>query len=301
TAETTVATTSDAPSSAITTTTGLTPNASNITWLMSTIQASNQTKIISSKPTFMAIDDQNYFVVLGYYGNLVQMNRTTMSVIAAANLGGHSGAVTYSNGYYFIASDTPYPSIYIYSTRNLTNFTARINGSASNCFFRQVAFLQNNTIMVAAVETLNILQFYQISFSSFSSTFLFSIPALHISPYSLYKVNDTFLYLVYYAAAVPIYILSYNNSSNWTLTALNATQPASSENSTQITIDSYGRIWFAIYKFGVRVFDSTASVLLYSWPVSTGLKGILLTNDYELFLSDYDNSTILHYKPHINS
>ncbi|CAF1024793.1 unnamed protein product [Didymodactylos carnosus] len=106
TAETTVATTSDAPSSAITTTTGLTPNASNITWLMSTIQASNQTKIISSKPTFMAIDDQNYFVVLGYYGNLVQMNRTTMSVIAAANLGGHSGAVTYSNGYYFIGIKT---------------------------------------------------------------------------------------------------------------------------------------------------------------------------------------------------
>ncbi|CAF1137689.1 unnamed protein product, partial [Didymodactylos carnosus] len=72
------ATTTNAPSSAITTTTGLNPNASNITWLMSIIKASNQTTIISPSPTFMAIADQNYFVVLGYHGNVVQMNRTTI-------------------------------------------------------------------------------------------------------------------------------------------------------------------------------------------------------------------------------
>ncbi|CAF1370902.1 unnamed protein product, partial [Didymodactylos carnosus] len=95
------ATTTNAPSSAITTTTGLNPNASNITWLMSIIKASNQTTIISASPTFMAIDDQNYFVVLGYRGNVVQMNRTTMSVIRSANLAAFAGGFTYSNGYYF--------------------------------------------------------------------------------------------------------------------------------------------------------------------------------------------------------
>ncbi|CAF1464981.1 unnamed protein product, partial [Didymodactylos carnosus] len=96
------ATTTSAPSSTITRTTDLNPNASNITWLMSIIEASNQTTIISASPSFMDFDDQNYFVVLGYYGNLVQMNRTTMSVIRSANLGAYSAAFTYSNGYYFI-------------------------------------------------------------------------------------------------------------------------------------------------------------------------------------------------------
>ncbi|CAF1578086.1 unnamed protein product [Didymodactylos carnosus] len=67
---------------------------------MSIIKASNQTTIISPSPTFMAIDDQNYFVVLGYRGNVVQMNRTTMSVIRSTNLAASTGAFTYSNGYY---------------------------------------------------------------------------------------------------------------------------------------------------------------------------------------------------------
>ncbi|CAF1072170.1 unnamed protein product [Didymodactylos carnosus] len=316
-----IITTTNAPSSALTTTRGiikyvfcsynvkihffilkkdLNPNASNITWLMSTIKAANQTTINLSGPTFMDIDDQNNFVVLSYYGNLVQMNRTTMSVIRSIKLGNDSAAFTYFNGYYFIEFESSYPLIYIYSTRNLTNFIAFINGTASNCYFRQVAFLQNNTIMVATVENLNMIQFYQISFSSFSTTLLFSIPALHTSPYSLYKVNDTFLYLVYYTSATPNYILSYNNSNNWTLRALNATKPAASEISAQMTIDSYGRIWLAIHNFGVRVFDSTASVLLYSWPISTGLCGILLMDNYELFFSDYDNNKTYHYKPNIN-
>ncbi|CAF0881489.1 unnamed protein product [Didymodactylos carnosus] len=154
--------------------------------------------------------------------------------------------------------------------------------------------------MVATVEALNTIQFYQISFSSFSTTLLFSIPALHSAPYSLYKVNDIFLYLVHYSTATPIYILSYNNSNNWTLRALNATKPAASETSAQMTIDPYGRIWLAIHNFGVRVFDSTASVLLYSWPISTGLGGILLMDNYELFLADYDNNKIYRYKPNIN-
>ncbi|CAF1255959.1 unnamed protein product, partial [Didymodactylos carnosus] len=246
-----IITTTNAPSSALTTTRDLNPNASNITWLMSTIKAANQTTINLSGPTFMDIDDQNNFVVLSYYGNLVQMNRTTMSVIRSIKLGNDSAAFTYFNGYYFIEFESSYPLIYIYSTRNLTNFIAFINGTASNCYFRQVAFLQNNTIMVATVENLNMIQFYQISFSSFSTTLLFSIPALHTSPYSLYKVNDTFLYLVYYTSATPNYILSYNNSNNWTLRALNATKPAASEISAQMTIDSYGRIWLAIHNFGL--------------------------------------------------
>ncbi|CAF1224635.1 unnamed protein product [Didymodactylos carnosus] len=152
--------------------------------------------------------------------------------------------------------------------------------------------------MIVATETIAVLSFYRVYAPGSNYSFMYSVPAPKTSPCSLYKVNDTFLYLVHYYASTPIYkmILS-GNSSNWTFVPLPNT--ATPQYPVQMAIDFCGRIWFAIYGLGVNIYDPTGSTLLATWPVSTGVGGILMLDNYELYLADYDNNQLLHFTPNL--
>ncbi|CAF1252620.1 unnamed protein product [Didymodactylos carnosus] len=187
--------------------------------------------------------------------------------------------------------------LYVYSSKNLTR------GSLVNITItgdpREVKFIQNSTIMIVATEYTQVLSFYRVYAPGSNYSFMYSVPTPKTSPYSLYKVNDTFLYLVHYYNSTPIYkmILS-GNSSNWTFVPLsNTATPLKTP--AQMGIDFFGRIWFAIYGLGVKIYDPTGSILLTTWPVSAGLDGILMLDNYELYLADYDNNQLLHFTPNL--
>ncbi|CAF1119075.1 unnamed protein product [Didymodactylos carnosus] len=87
------------------------------------------------------------------------------------------------------------------------------------------------------------------------------------------------------------------NSSNWTFVPLSNT--ATPQYPVQMAVDFCGRIWFVIYGLGVQIYDPTGSILLATWPVSTELNGILMVDNYELYLADYDNNQLLHFTPNL--
>ncbi|CAF0989798.1 unnamed protein product [Didymodactylos carnosus] len=270
---------------------------SNLTWLTTKVQAFKQLPVTTVvKPSFMLIDDNNYLVTLSYYGNLTQMDRNTLNVISSTVLPSFCAGLGYNNGYYYIGCDSP-RIIYVYSSKNLTRGSLVNITTTGNP--REVKFIQNSTIMIVATEYTQVLSFYRVCAPGSNYSFMYSVPAPKTSPYSLYKINDTFLYLIHYYNSTSIYkmILSGNNS-NWTFVPLPNTA-TSLKFPVQMAIDFCGRIWFAIYGLGVNIYDPTGSILLATWPVSTGVNGILMVDNYELYLADYDNNQLLHFTPNL--
>lgn len=113
--------------------------------------------------------------------------------------------------------------------------------------------------------------------------------------WSLTKYNETLIYTCFWLAATTVYSVSYDGQS-WIVSNLTATQTANSETPTQVNIDSCGRLWLTVYGFGIRIYDTTGQTLLANW--STGLTTVdtlLVQQNYEIFLGDYDNGKIYHY------
>ncbi|CAF1450044.1 unnamed protein product, partial [Didymodactylos carnosus] len=126
----------------------------------------------------------------------------------------------------------------------------------------------------------------------------FSSPAFLVLDNNDYLVtyNDTLVYMTHWIGGTSVYQISFNKS--WTVEPLPATNTSTSGLiPAQVTWDSCGRMWVVVYGYGVRVYDAMGSTLLASWAVSTTLTAILLLDNYDLYLADYDNDKILYYKP----
>ena len=162
---------------------------------------------------------------------------------------------------------------------------------------REITFIRNGTLMLVAVYQSNNIVFYDV----YSPANYSSVPSLVFnisSPCGLYAVNDSFVYIASWTTSSPISTLIFSNNI-WTLASLPNTLTSSSERTFQTTVDSCGRLWMSITGYGIRIFDPWGNALLFSWPLSNGLDGILLLDDYELFLADYGTNRVLHFKPNI--
>jgi hypothetical protein len=114
-------------------------------------------------------------------------------------------------------------------------------------------------------------------------------------------VNDSFVLMTSWDQNVPVYALTSPSitSNTWSMSPFNTTTVSESETLAEAIIDSCGRLWVVVYGFGIRIYDRSATVLLANWTLSTGLDDILLLGTYELFLSDSDGNSILHFNPNL--
>ena len=155
--------------------------------------------------------------------------------------------------------------------------------------------------MLIAANNDNKMLFYDVhSIYNYTST---SPSSISISrPCGLNAVNDTFIYIAsWYSslAPTPVSTLQYLNDT-WSLSPLVNTTPTGVEKVFQTTVDSCGRLWLAVNRFGIRIFDRWGRLLLHQWPVTPGINGFLLTDNYELFVTNFSPGQIFHFDPQID-
>jgi hypothetical protein len=120
------------------------------------------------------------------------------------------------------------------------------------------------------------------------------------TPNTFYRVNDALLYMSTGINSNSMYTLTYNTATNnWTWSSITITQSTSTTNNFQSTMDACGRLWVSVNGYGIHIFDLTAMKLLYNWTLSSGVNGIVLTQNFNLYVADYDNNKIFGYRPGI--
>ncbi|UJR37035.1 hypothetical protein I4U23_029741 [Adineta vaga] len=163
---------------------------------------------------------------------------------------------------------------------------------------RDYVFIRNGSIMIASIQTLQIISFYNV-ISLTSYTLAFSLPAPD-KPNTIYRVNDSLLYITTMTTNKPIYTLTYNSTANnWTWGSMLLTRSGVGASNFQVTMDACNRLWVSTTNYGIRIFDTFATSLLYNWTLSTGLYGIVLTKYFDLHVADYNADEVLSYKPRI--
>ena len=113
------------------------------------------------------------------------------------------------------------------------------------------------------------------------------------------KVNDSFFY-----------VSSWNETSFGSYSYENATwnfkllvNNTHGKGGSSMVIDECDRIWFLHHTFGLRIYDTTGS-LLASWNMggnsSYYVYDILLLSNYVLTVSYWQGKKIMHYDPRLS-
>ena len=78
------------------------PCCSNLLWLISTINSSQQASLNVTSPSFVVIDERNNLATMSYTGPLVQFNRSTMALTRTSTPVSLATGISYYNGMYYI-------------------------------------------------------------------------------------------------------------------------------------------------------------------------------------------------------
>lgn len=164
---------------------------------------------------------------------------------------------------------------------------------------RDVAFIQNGSVMIASVAGTTRLAFYNVtSPTSYTLTSTLSAPN---TPYTIYRANDALLYVATMTASTAIYTLICNSTTNnWVWNTITGTTSTSSTSNFQATFDACGRMWISVKGYGIRIFDSTGAISLYNWTLTTGLNTITSTKTFDLYAADFLNNRVFSYTPGID-
>ena len=186
----------------------------------------------------------------------------------------------------------------VVSTKNLSTIASfPLNSTLA----REITFVRNDSLMLVASNTQSRTLFLNVN-SIYNYTP--SIPSsINVTkPCGLHAVNDTFIYVAPWSGSLvstPVSALQYLNNT-WSLSPLVNTTPVNTEKIFQTTVDSCGRLWLAVNQFGIRIFDRWGRVLLYQWPVAYGINGFYLTDNYELFVTDFSQNRTVRFDPNID-
>ncbi|UJR37464.1 hypothetical protein I4U23_030167 [Adineta vaga] len=271
------------------------PCCSNLSWLMSRIKNSSLPIVTLSQPTYLVIDDLDYLAVISYNNKLYRYNRTSMISVTSKVIAAQCMSISYYKQQYFVGCGTSATSrLYVFSTTTLA-FITNITVASEP---RDVVFIRNGTVMLVSLAGTDQIAFYNvISSTSYILTNTISAP---YTPYNLYRINDTFLYMTSMTANIGIYTLRYNGTTNgWIWNSVSQTNSGTSSN-FQTTFDACGRMWISVKGFGIRIYDSTGTKSLYNWTLSSGLNTIALTQTFDLYAADFINGQILSYRSRID-
>jgi hypothetical protein len=149
--------------------------------------------------------------------------------------------------------------------------------------------------MVVAIQSTKTIGFYNVT-SPTSYILILSLSAPS-TPKTLYCVNDTLLYMATNVNSDPIYTLTYNISTNsWIWGNLSLTKSSSTTSNFQLKMDACNRLWVSVYGYGIRIFDTYATKILYNWPLDNYCEGIALTKQFDFYIADWYHNTVLGYQ-----
>ena len=260
-------------------------------------------------PQTLAIDNKGRLVTNERLGRLIRMNRENLSIENAINLNTTvTATVNYHNGLYYIGSGDSYNpsvdnSLLVYNATDMALLVKLTNPTYFGPI-RECRFVRNNTQMLLISQlsySYSLILLYQIN-SPINYTLLnTNIQTPTWGALSLYQVNDTFLYLVLYEVAKPIYTLSASpNGLDWSLGTL-VTQVPLTALITSIAVDSCGRIWAADRNSYIYILDPITGAVLGTFQKVQNPFFILLLDDYELLVSSSTQNKIFRFAPHMSN
>ncbi|CAF0805176.1 unnamed protein product [Adineta ricciae] len=272
---------------------------SDLSFVLKSIQLAQQPASISiTQPVFLSISPANNLLsVMSYYGSRTLFNRSNLNVsVGVTSVGSQCAIAAQSENLFVSSCDTPH-SIRIYNDTIYGSQLLYVLNATYNV--RQVVFTRNYTWLLVINQYLKVVQFYAMDLQTNMFIYNYSIPIPYAISWSLTRYNDTLIYLCFWEFGIPVYILSLNNSV-WAVSNLPQTKPSSSQVVAQVAFDSCNRLWTVVYGYGIKIYDLMGQTLLASWSsVSTTLSTLLILDNYEIFLGDYDNNYILHYTPNL--
>jgi hypothetical protein len=156
-------------------------------------------------------------------------------------------------------------------------------------------FLLNNTWLLVPIQYSRVILIYSVDLITNKFQYNQSITIPYNVVWSLTKYNETLIYMCFWQSATPVYSVSYNGLL-WKVSSVGATQTSGQQSPTQVNIDSCGRLWVTVYGFGIKIYDTTGTTLLANLSTpSTDIDTLLVLQNYEIFLGDYDNNVIYRY------
>ena len=283
------------------------PNASqcctsNIGCLIQRVNAA--TPIIASvlAPRCLAIDDYGYIVgISGTNKSVIRLypnNLTVVSYPVPPILGSGPSTLAYYDGAYYIGF---YSSVSVMLSSNLT-----IIGSMTApalALIRDMTFVNGGRTMIVVATAPSFLYFFQRSSNAVRNfTFAYKQLANYINPHGLFYINDTFFYATSWHDNT---IYSYSNpSSNGTWTealVMDVSPTTNASDGNHITIDAYGRTWFSLGQFGLRVYSSQGVWLgSISMPTGSSIFDARVTEDYVIYYSDSQLNRIVRIAPDVS-
>jgi hypothetical protein len=149
--------------------------------------------------------------------------------------------------------------------------------------------------MVAAIKSAYAIAFFNVtSPTSYIPTFNLSAPS---KPNTLYRFNDTLLYMATNMTSDPIYTLTYNISTNsWVWGNLSATKSSSTNSNLQLSIDPCGRLLIAICGYGICIFDTYGTQVLFGWPIISFCGNIVSSKYFDLYIGFGLTQQVISYQ-----
>ena len=152
--------------------------------------------------------------------------------------------------------------------------------------------------MIACVIMPSALIFYDVSSTAeYTQASIMSAPD---SPSSIHRVSDNLLYVSPATPNSRVNTLMYDTVAHkWTWNIISGTLSTSHTADLQTTHDACGRLWLSVGGLGIRIFDAAGSVSLYDWPLFYGTGAIVLTDKFDLYVTDFLNNRLSTYRPGI--
>ncbi|CAF1399656.1 unnamed protein product [Adineta ricciae] len=278
-----------------------TPCCSDFSWMLDRMKRSGRPSSATvPKPTLLSIDSTNRFLSsMQYKGKFYRFHRTNLSLEGIYSLpaGYICASSIYKRGYIFFGCDTP-SALMIFKETNLASPLARINMTQ---WIRGVSFARNDTLMFVAVQEGDYgVYIYNISwtpqiFVSLAKTF----PPIVDQMWTIHTVNDSCVLTTCWSTNEPVYKIQSPTmtSMSWSRKSLPTTKVTGSNSLGEAVTDPCGRIWVVVYGFGIRIYDQSGTILLGNWSLTTGVANILLLDNYEVFVTEYDQNFIYHFDP----
>ena len=188
----------------------------------------------------------------------------------------------------------------IFQETNLTTPLVRINMTK---WIRGVSFARNDTIMFVAVQEGDYgVYIYNITWTpQISVSLVITFPPIVDQMWTIHTVNDSCVLTTCWSTNEPVYKIqsSTPTSMSWSRSSLSITKVTGSNSLGEAVTDPCGRIWVVVYGFGIRIYDQSGTILLGNWSLTTGVANILLLDNYELFVTEYDQNFIYHFDPNL--
>ena len=205
-------------------------------------------------------------------------------------------SLIYRNRAYYVAFDN---NILVLRSDNITLLhtisTSVLSGS------RHMMFLNDGqTMIVASTYNGRLVFFNRSSVESYNYDCIGYQNVSCLNPQGLFYVNDTFFYATSWTDATAYTYSNAGNVTSWTETLfLNATSISGPKVGNHISIDGYGRYWFSLGSYGVKIFHDHKSLLGTLQPNGSDIFDTLFVDSCVLFLSDTKSNRIIRMDPNI--